>query len=300
MTRWFALAALASGLLLAAPAGAKPFAEMFPQYKDLEKGEARSFLEGLDYRQGQIDLKGGFAQLQVPEGYFFLGPEDAEKVLTTAWGNPPDQELPLGMVFPSGLTPMHGGGWAVLIEWDPIGYVSDEDANEIDYSELLAEMQRNTRDTNRWRRENGYKPIELVGWAAPPHYDAVGRRLHWAKELKFDDNETHTLNYNMRVLGRKGVLVMNFIADMEVLPAVEKALPDVLALATFKDGARYGDFDASIDEVAAVGIGGLIAGKVLAKTGLLVTALLFLKKGWIVVVLALGGLWRWLAVRRRA
>jgi hypothetical protein len=36
----------------------------------------------------------------------------------------------------------------------------------------------------------------------------------------------------------------------------------------------------------------LIAGKVLAKAGLLAALLVFLKKGWILVVLGLGGLFR--------
>lgn len=297
MARAIIISALAV-FLISTPAGSKTFDDMFPQYSDLEAGEARNFLESLDYQQGKIELKGGFAEIVVPDGYYYLNPEHAEKVLTDAWGNPPGAEPPLGMIFPADLTPMHGGGWAVTITWDPIGYVSDDDAAEIDYADLLAEMQSDTRDENAWRRENGYETIELIGWAVPPHYDAESRRLHWAKELKFGDSAIHTLNYNMRVLGRKGVLVMNFIADMDALEQVQTALPDVLALASFKEGSRYVDFDASIDEVAAVGIGGLIAGKVLAKAGLLATLLLFLKKGWILIILAFGGLWRFLTGRR--
>ena len=72
----------------------------------------------------------------------------------------------------------------------------------------------------------------------------------------------------------------------------------MLALASFRDGARYGDFDASIDEIAAVGIGGLIAGKVLAKAGFLVLALAFLKKGGFLLVLLLAPIWRFLTGRR--
>ena len=35
------------------------------------------------------------------------------------------------------------------------------------------------------------------------------------EQIKFGDTEENTLNYNIRVLGRKGVLVLNFIAGME-------------------------------------------------------------------------------------
>lgn len=298
MIRQLLALALTAFILSAPTAGAKTFAEMFPQLAGMEAGDERSFLESLDYKQGKIALTGGFAELQVPEGYYFLGPEHAEKVLSEGWGNPPDEELPLGMIFPADITPLDAGSWAVEITWDELGYVSDEDADEVDYDDLLAELRSDTKAGNQWLAENGYETIELIGWAAAPHYDPVGRRLHWAKELKFGDSEVNTLNYNMRVLGRKGVLVMNFIADMDALPDVEAALPDVLALASFRDGSRYADFDPSIDTLAAVGIGGLIAGKVLAKTGFLVMALLFLKKGWILIVLALGAGWRFLTGRK--
>jgi hypothetical protein len=43
--------------------------------------------------------------------------------------------------------------------------------------------------------------------------------------------------------------------------------------------------------VAAVGIGGLIAGKVAAKAGLLVVLLAFLKKGLVLVLLPLAWVW---------
>jgi hypothetical protein len=76
--------------------GAKTFSEMFPQHNDLEAGEARDFLESLDYQQGKIGLRGGFADLQVPERYYFLGPADAEKVLTEAWENPPQRRAASG------------------------------------------------------------------------------------------------------------------------------------------------------------------------------------------------------------
>jgi len=96
------------------------------------------------------------------------------------------------------------------------------------------------------------------------------------------------LNYNIRVLGRKGVLVLNFIAGMDQLPEIQSNLNNVLAMADFDDGSRYEDFDPEYDKIAAYGIGGLIAGKVLAKTGLFVVLLAFAKK-FGVIILAAGG-----------
>jgi uncharacterized membrane-anchored protein len=39
-------------------------------------------------------------------------------------------------------------GWGVIISYAEDGYVKDDDASKIDYTELLAKMQRATRDAN--------------------------------------------------------------------------------------------------------------------------------------------------------
>jgi len=49
---------------------------------------------------------------------------------------------------------------------------------------------------------------------------------------------------------------------------VQKDINKVLDIVQFNDGYKYKDFDSSVDEVAAWTIGGLVAGKVLAKVGL--------------------------------
>jgi uncharacterized membrane-anchored protein len=240
-------------------------------------------LEGFDYQQGEIALPGNQAKLTVPNGYYYLSPTDAKKVLTDLWENPSGDSL--GMIFPSTQLPTDYDSWAAVVTWDPLGYVSDKDAAEIDYDALLITMKADLQEENIWRIQNNFEPIELVGWAAPPIYDATTKKLHWAKELSFSGTEANTLNYNLRALGRKGVLQLNFIADIDQLEQIKAALPEVAAMASFSNGAQYADFDPSIDNVAAVGIGGLIAGKVLAKTGFLAVGLIFLKKFWFLLVM---------------
>src|SRR5262249_16179029 len=115
-------------------------------------------------------------------------------------------------------------------------------------------------------------------------------KLHWAKELEFGGDPTHTLNYDVRALGRKGVLKINFVAGIGELDEIKRIIPTVMAMPDFDHGLRYEDYVPRIDKVAAYGIGGLITGKILAKAGILALALAFLKKGWIIILAALGGL----------
>lgn len=247
---------------------------------------AQEFEASLTYQTGKITLPGGKATLNVPEDYYYLSPQDTKRVLEEAWGNP-EGELMLGMLFPQEYRVLDSASWGVTIEYAEDGYVSDEDAEDINYEDLLSEMKSDTAEESEWRLEQGYPSIELVGWAEQPYYDANTHKLYWAKELIFGGNETHTLNYNVRALGRQGYLVMNFIANMGQLEEINVARDEVLAMVSFNDGHKYSEFDPDIDNVAAYGIGGLIAGKVLAKTGFLALALVFLKKFWFVILLPL-------------
>ncbi|MCP5146157.1 MAG: DUF2167 domain-containing protein [Gammaproteobacteria bacterium] len=261
--------------------------------------QVQAIWDSVSPQTGDIKLPGAIATLSVPDTFYYLGPEDASKVLVDIWGNPPGGNT-LGMLFPAQMTPFERDSWAVTISYDEDGYVSDEDADKIDYSELLAQMKSDAREANRERESMGYAPVELVGWAAEPRYDSASHKMYWAKDLTFGDADEHTLNYNIRVLGRKGVLVLNFIAGMEQKPEIESNLDTVLAMAEFDQGARYSDFDPSIDKVAAYGIGALVAGKLIAKTGLFAAAFLFLKKFGVIIVVAIGAMLKNLFSRKKA
>ena len=141
-----------------------------------------------------------------------------------------------------------------------------------------------------YRQDQGYESLELIGWAAEPYYDESAHKLHWAKELNFGEADYNTLNYNIRALGRKGYLVLNFIADMSQLEEIDDALPAVLAAAEFREGYRYEEFDPQYDEIAAYGIGALVAGKAMAKFGLFAKLALVFKKFWIVGLAVLVGI----------
>jgi uncharacterized membrane-anchored protein len=253
------------------------------------------FEKSITRRTGKVDIADGQVTLSVPDGFYYLDQADSNRVLVDAWGNPPGHSTE-GMLFPAGASPLDEGGWGVVIEFDDSGYVSDQDAASIDYDQLLKDMQSGEAQENAERSKSGYPPIHLVGWATPPRYDGATHKLYWASELKFAEDPEHTLNYNMRVLGRKGVLVLNFVAGLEDLKEVEQASPAVLSIPEFNAGSRYEDFNAATDKKSDFGVAGLIAGGAAGglllakKTGLIGIALVFLKKAWVLVVLAFGAI----------
>jgi uncharacterized membrane-anchored protein len=246
----------------------------------------------LKYQTGTISLKDGLATINLKPGYRFLDGPQAEKVLHDLWGNPP-ADPPLGMIFPPNLGPLDDNSWSVVVEYENNGHVNDDDAAKINYDDLLKSMQKGVQDDNDERQKEGYPAMELVGWAQPPHYDPATHKLYWAKNLRVAGDENNSLNYNIRVLGRRGVLDLDAVAMLRDLNEVSAKMPEVMAMVDFKRGNTYAEFDPRVDTVAKYGIATLVAGTAVglaAKAGLLkfLWPLIFaFKKAAIVVVLAI-------------
>ena len=223
--------------------------------------------KALIWEHGTIDIGEGLAELEVPEGYKFLAKDQAEFLMTEVFGNVYEESLGLLVDERFSLMNKEDDFYFVEITYAEDGYIEDDDADDIDYDELLQNMKDDTRAESEKRVELGYESIEFVGWASPPYYDGETKKMHWAKELKFGGYESHTLNYNIRILGRRGYLIMNAIGDMSMLPQVQTDINEIIGSVHFNEGHRYEDFDPDMDKVAAYGIGGLVAGKLLAKAG---------------------------------
>jgi uncharacterized membrane-anchored protein len=267
---------------------AKKKAEPAPSDEDAKIAE---FESQLNFKRGRIELPGGVAALDVPEGFRYLPPEQVDKILADAWGNPPGMKT-LGMLFPTDVSPLKEGGWGVVITYSDDGHVDDSDAASIDYDALLKQMKEESEADNREREKEGYEPGTLVGWATPPHYDQASHKLYWAREFNFRNAPENTLNYDIRVLGREGVLSLNAVAGMSKLPDIEGRMKEVMSFADFKPGRRYADYSSSTDKLAAYGIGALVAGKVAAKVGffkLILGGLLAAKKLVVVAFAAVAG-----------
>jgi uncharacterized membrane-anchored protein len=282
MKQWILAAALAAGLGVGV-AGAQ---EVEPEGEGMTMEQ---FVASLHFKQGTVAIPGADATLNVGDGFHFLPADDAQRVLEEAWGNPPDDTV-LGMLVPDADALGSDHSWAVVVTYSDDGYVSDEDAQEIDYAEVLEGMQEDTESVNDERKQAGYPVMHLRGWAQPPSYDSAAKRLHWAKELQVEGADGNTLNYDIRVLGREGHLSLNAVADMADLGRVKDGMAKVLPMANFDAGHRYADYKSG-DKTAAYGLAALVAGGVAAKTGLfakLGLLLLSLKKGIVVVFLAIA------------
>jgi len=245
------------------------------------------------YESGKITLSEGEGTLNVPKGFKFLNAAQTQDVLSNLWGNPEDKSI-LGSLVPDGKGVTHSNSWMFVISYQGDGFVKDDDAGDIDYDDLLKTMKEDVQAENEERKKGGYPEVQLVGWASKPYYDNNLKVLHWAKELKFGTDEANTLNYDLRVLGRKGMYNISAVAGMDELAEVKASIPGILKSVEFNQGHKYLDFDADTDTVAAWTIGGLVAGKVLAKVGFFAILAKFGKIIVIGIIAAFAGLKKFL------
>ncbi|WP_193214522.1 DUF2167 domain-containing protein [Luteolibacter marinus] len=252
-------------------------------------------LAGIEYKEGSAELPGGIARLELPDGYRFVDASGAKKIVVDLWGNPPGSASDvLGMVVPAGEEVAEPDSWAIVLSFEEDGYVSDEDADEIDYNELLEQLKEGSRESNKQREAEGYGTMELTGWAVAPHYDKSTKVLYWAKRFDVGDDED-ALNYDVRVLGRRGVLSLNGIAGMDRVGDIEAATPAIVSMVNFNEGHRYADFNPDTDKkadysLAGLVLGGAVAAKLAAKAGILAKLGAFLLAGKKFVAIALIGL----------
>lgn len=242
-------------------------------------GVIDSINSGFKYQSGEVKLFEGKATLRIPEGYKFLDAKQSRYVYRELWGNGKDGEEPQGLLLPERYGPLSPGVWAVEISYEETGHIKDNQAQKIDFGEVLKKMQNDLQEQQAVRKERGLEPVSLVGWAVEPKYDTKRHTLYWGKELRYGDLESTVLNYNIRMLGRKGVILLTVVGDMQQLPQIKGSAERIRSAFNFESGYRYKDFDPGVDEIAAVGLVGLIAGKLLLKVGMWAGVIKFGKWG---------------------
>lgn len=170
----------------------------------------------------------------------------------------------------------------LTVEYSPEGYVKDDEAKDLNPTDILKSYQEGTEEANKERATRGFTQLEVTGWAQKPTYDASKHRLTWAM-LAHDKGATSTendgVNYETRLLGREGVISITLLADAKELKAAAPKADAITAQVNYNEGKKYENFSASAgDKVAEYGLAALITGAVAKKLGLFALIAAFLAK----------------------
>ncbi len=229
---------------------------------------------------GLVEL-GEIAELDLPDGYFFTGREGA-MALMESYGNPISGEE-LGYIEPK------NSQWLMLFEFENIGYVKDDEKDEIDADALFESFVAGSIESNKERVKNGWATLEITGWYQKPFYDTETNNLEWAIQGISSDSSLF-LNYNVRLLGRAGVMRVTLVIDPELLNYELPVFKEMIRNFRYKLGNTYAEYQDG-DKLYEYGLTALIGGgaaAVAAKTG----AFKWLWKAILVGLAALGGMFK--------
>src|SRR3954468_24401466 len=158
-----------------------------------------------------LDL-GHDVQVALPAGYVFLGMPDADRFLKKNGSF--DNEGVLGVV----MSQDEKQSWGIILDYQEAGYVKDDE--KLDAGELLKAIRQGTEEGNKERVAHGFPELHVGDWSESPRYDHATHRLLWA--LPATSINGTTINYNTRVLGRRGFVSLNLLSGADRI-ATEKS-----------------------------------------------------------------------------
>ncbi|WP_442602290.1 DUF2167 domain-containing protein [Paenibacillus sp. KN14-4R] len=251
--------------------------------------------EQLNWVEGgkKIDVGTGLAELQLGNDFVFLDAENTKKYITQNGMKASGEEI--GLVIPKD----EKQDWAVFFEYSESGHVKDEEKTKIDADALLKSYKEGTEEMNKDLSPENQLFVDK--WDVAPFYDNTLHSLTWSL-LAHDSKNNGVINYNVKILSRKGYISAILVSDPANLKADRKVFTDkILSQFQLKQGQRYEDFDSKTDKVAEFGLTGLILGgaglAIAKKAGLLALLIPLLKKFGIVIVLAGGAIWGFIRKR---
>lgn len=222
---------------------------------------------------------GNVAQIAVPEGFVFLDGEGT-RTLLAASGEPTSGDE-LGFMRPT------NSPWSVFFQFSDVGYIKDAEKEKLDADALLQSIKEGNEVGNKHRKAAGQPPLIVVGWEQTPKYNPETQNLEWA--IRATSEGRPILNYNTRLLGRKGVMEVVLVCDPEELAATLPAYQKLLADHKFQTGESYAEYRPG-DKVAKYGLAALVVGGAAvgaAKLGLFAWLGLMFKKFFKVIIVAL-------------
>ncbi len=204
-----------------------------------------------------ITLGDKLAEVNLSPEFQFVGEEKAKAFMKSQGSS---GEGVLGIIAPNRNSKDE---WFVVCRFEDCGYVKDDDADKINADEILNAYKEGTKDQNEERKEMNIPPVYVGGWAEKPRYDKTAHHVIWAIEVKDEDTASApvvSINYNTRILGRRGVLSMNLVTDPKTLEADKTKVAALLKETSFKRGNTYLEYVPGKDKAAGYGIAGLILG----------------------------------------
>ncbi|MEZ5302520.1 MAG: DUF2167 domain-containing protein [Verrucomicrobiales bacterium] len=246
--------------------------------------ELLDLVEKFGWEREGVGKIGRWAEIEIPEGYRFTNARGCVQLMEL-YGNP-KTGIEQGLIGPEDLS------WCIVFEFEEVGYVKDDEKDELDADEMMDQMIENQKEGNKYRVERGLDELFLNGWAMEPRYNEETNNLEWGIKLRSSFGG-ESVNFNTKLLGRHGVMNAILICDTDQLEALLPLHQELISKFHYQAGKTYAEYQEG-DKIAEYGLAALSVGGgavVATKLGLFAVLGKFLGKMWKIVVvgvLAIG------------
>lgn len=98
---------------------------------------------------------GRVAEIALPEGFIFADGHDTRTIMESMENLVSDQEV--------GFVATEEFDWFVVFEFDPVGYVKDDDKDALDADKLMTSIRESSKSSNEERRRRGWRELTVLG-----------------------------------------------------------------------------------------------------------------------------------------
>jgi len=199
---------------------------------------------------GTVGLGDDLAILSLDFEYLFANAADTRKLMKSI-GNPvSSRETRL-------IAPKNGDPWYIVFEYDPVGYIKDDEKTDLDADAFFESIRKATEYSNQQRIKQGFPTVKLIGWQIEPHYDENTHNLVWA--LLGEEKGEKIVNYNTRLLGRHGYMSVVLVTGLNEFQSLIGNVNGILDGFSYKEGKSYAEYVKG-DKLAKIGLTALVAG----------------------------------------
>lgn len=145
--------------------------------------------------------------------------------------------------------------WFLVFEYEDSGHVKDDEADDLDADAIMKSFKDSDEAANAERKSLGYPDLNTKGWLVPPYYNDETHNLEWALLLESGGEEV--VNYNIRLLGREGIMHVTVVTGVEEFEDVRKQVPAILSGFAFNPGRTYAEYKEG-DKLADYGLMALL------------------------------------------
>ena len=208
---------------------------------------------------------GGEAHIIIPEGYRFTDRQGTQ-TLMQLYGNLLTQ-WEQGYIEPED----ENEGWFVVFEYEESGHIKDDEKSDLDADAVMESFKEGDKVSNEERKSMGLPALNTVGWLVPPYYNDKTHNLEWALLLESEGQQN--VNYNVRLLGREGIMHVTVVTGTEEFEDVRAKIPAILESFAFNPGRTYAEYQegdklADYGLMALLGVGAVgVAATVFSKFG---------------------------------